>query len=153
VKVEVIPSTNAATELSPECYERGLSQYLAACNWFEASSFGTPPAKLGQRRAPSFLTIARKSEDNCSKIESFILRSTSELVRKFPDAPGTNGAAQSGRSKQMSIVTRFLRAETGATAIEYGLIAAGIAAAIIATVAGLGTKLEETFTTVDGALN
>jgi pilus assembly protein Flp/PilA len=53
----------------------------------------------------------------------------------------------------MSIVTRFLRDETGATAIEYGLIAAGIAVAIIATVAGLGTKLKATFTSVDGALN
>ena len=41
----------------------------------------------------------------------------------------------------MSIIARFLRDETGATAIEYGLIAAGISVAIIATVAGLGTKL------------
>ena len=53
----------------------------------------------------------------------------------------------------MSIITRFLRDETGATAIEYGLIAAGIAVAIIATVSGLGTKLTATFTKVDGALN
>ena len=53
----------------------------------------------------------------------------------------------------MSIVIRYLRDETGATAIEYGLIAAGIAVAIIATVAGLGTNLKSTFTTVDGALN
>ena len=53
----------------------------------------------------------------------------------------------------MSIITRFLRNEAGATAIEYGLIAAGIAAAIIATVAGLGTQLEATFTAVDSGLN
>jgi pilus assembly protein Flp/PilA len=53
----------------------------------------------------------------------------------------------------MSVITRFFRDEAGATAIEYGLIAAGISVAIIATVAGLGTKLKSTFTAVDGALN
>jgi pilus assembly protein Flp/PilA len=53
----------------------------------------------------------------------------------------------------MSLLTRFLRNEDGATAIEYGLIAAGISVAIIATVAGLGTKLNSTFTTVSNALN
>ena len=53
----------------------------------------------------------------------------------------------------MSIIARFLHEESGATAIEYGLIAAGIAVAIIATVAGLGTKLTATFTKVDNALN
>ena len=53
----------------------------------------------------------------------------------------------------MSLVACFLRDERGATAIEYGLIAAGIAVAIIATVAGLGTKLNSTFTSVQGALN
>ena len=53
----------------------------------------------------------------------------------------------------MSLLARFLRDERGATAIEYGLIAAGISVAIIATVAGLGTKLTSTFTTVSNALN
>jgi len=52
----------------------------------------------------------------------------------------------------MSLLARFLRNRDGATAIEYGLIAAGIAVAIIATVAGLGTQLKTTFTTVDNAL-
>ncbi len=46
----------------------------------------------------------------------------------------------------------FLRNESGATAIEYGLIAAGIAVAIIAVVQGLGTKLVSTFTGVENAL-
>ena len=53
----------------------------------------------------------------------------------------------------MSLIARFLRNEAGATAIEYGLIAAGIAVAIIATVTGLGTKLKSTFTSVSGALD
>jgi pilus assembly protein Flp/PilA len=46
----------------------------------------------------------------------------------------------------------FCQDETGATAIEYGLIAAGIAVAIIATVQALGTSLNTTFTSVQTAL-
>ena len=51
-----------------------------------------------------------------------------------------------------NLVSRFLSNESGATAIEYGLIAAGIAVAIITVVQGLGTKLTSTFTSVEGAL-
>jgi pilus assembly protein Flp/PilA len=46
----------------------------------------------------------------------------------------------------------FVNDESGATAIEYGLIAAGIAVAIIVAVQGLGTALNTTFTTVSTAL-
>jgi pilus assembly protein Flp/PilA len=46
----------------------------------------------------------------------------------------------------------FLQNESGATAIEYGLIAAGIAVAIIAVVAGLGTSLNTTFGSVQTAI-
>jgi pilus assembly protein Flp/PilA len=52
----------------------------------------------------------------------------------------------------MSLIARFLRDEAGATAIEYGLIAAGISVAIIATVSTLGGKLNDTFTTISGKL-
>ena len=48
--------------------------------------------------------------------------------------------------------SRFVSDESGATAIEYGLIAAGIAVAIITVVQGLGTKLTSTFTSVQDAL-
>ena len=47
---------------------------------------------------------------------------------------------------------RFLADEKGATAIEYGLIAAGISIAIITVVAGVGSKLNTTFTSVQTAL-
>jgi pilus assembly protein Flp/PilA len=52
----------------------------------------------------------------------------------------------------MSKVLAFLRNESGATAIEYGLIAAGISIAIIAVVNGLGTKLNTTFSSVSTQL-
>ena len=51
-----------------------------------------------------------------------------------------------------TIFSRFVKDESGATAIEYGLIAAGISVAIIAVVQGLGTKLNTTFTSVSSAL-
>jgi pilus assembly protein Flp/PilA len=51
-----------------------------------------------------------------------------------------------------SRVLKFLRDESGATAIEYGLIAAGIAVTIITVVKGVGTKLNTTFTSVSSAL-
>ena len=51
-----------------------------------------------------------------------------------------------------NLIARFMKNESGATAIEYGLIAAGISVAIIAVVQGLGTKLTATFTKVSGAL-
>jgi pilus assembly protein Flp/PilA len=47
---------------------------------------------------------------------------------------------------------RFLRDESGATAIEYGLIAAGISVAIIATVKGIGTKVNTTFSSISSQL-
>jgi pilus assembly protein Flp/PilA len=47
---------------------------------------------------------------------------------------------------------KFLRDDSGATAIEYGLIAAGIAVVIITVVKGVGTKLNTTFTSVSSAL-
>jgi pilus assembly protein Flp/PilA len=51
-----------------------------------------------------------------------------------------------------NLVTRFAKDESGATAIEYGLIAACISVAIIAVVQGLGSKLNTTFTGVQTAL-
>ena len=52
-----------------------------------------------------------------------------------------------------NLVSRFVKDESGATAIEYSLIAAGISVAIIAVVQSLGTKLKSTFTSVQNALN
>jgi pilus assembly protein Flp/PilA len=46
----------------------------------------------------------------------------------------------------------FLSDENGATAIEYGLIAAGIALAIIAVVNGLGTNLNTQYTAINSSL-
>jgi pilus assembly protein Flp/PilA len=52
----------------------------------------------------------------------------------------------------MRLVIRFFKGESAATAIEYGLIAAGIAVAIIPVITGLGTHLKTTFSTISSAL-
>ena len=51
-----------------------------------------------------------------------------------------------------NLLSSFVQDESGATAIEYGLIAALIAVAIISAVTSVGDKLSSTFTTVSGNL-
>jgi pilus assembly protein Flp/PilA len=51
-----------------------------------------------------------------------------------------------------TLIARFAKDESGATAIEYGLIAAGISLAIIAAVNGLGTTLNTKFTSINSSL-
>lgn len=52
----------------------------------------------------------------------------------------------------MDMIRKFLADEKGATAIEYGLIAAGISLAIISVVNGLGTNLRNKFTSINTSL-
>ena len=52
----------------------------------------------------------------------------------------------------MSTISKFIRNESGATAIEYGLIAAGISVAIITIVGTLGTTLFNIFTDINNKL-
>ncbi|MBV8751682.1 MAG: Flp family type IVb pilin [Hyphomicrobiales bacterium] len=51
-----------------------------------------------------------------------------------------------------TLVSRFVKDESGATAIEYGLIAAGISVAIIAVVNGIGTTLNSKFSSINSQL-
>ena len=51
-----------------------------------------------------------------------------------------------------NLLARFMKDESGATAIEYGLIAAGISLAIITVVNGLGTNLNAKFTSINSSL-
>jgi pilus assembly protein Flp/PilA len=52
----------------------------------------------------------------------------------------------------MSVIKSFFKDESGATAIEYGLIAAGISIAIISVVNGLGTALSTKFNDISTSL-
>ena len=51
-----------------------------------------------------------------------------------------------------TLLARFANDQSAATAIEYGLIAAGISVAIIAVVNGLGTNLNAKFTSINTSL-
>jgi pilus assembly protein Flp/PilA len=51
-----------------------------------------------------------------------------------------------------NLIARFVKDESGATAIEYGLIAAGISLAIIAAVNGLGSNLNTKFNSINTSL-
>jgi pilus assembly protein Flp/PilA len=53
----------------------------------------------------------------------------------------------------MSKLVRFVKDESGATAIEYGLIAAATGLALVAVMPTIKTKLTTTFTSISGALN
>jgi pilus assembly protein Flp/PilA len=57
-----------------------------------------------------------------------------------------------GASKMIRALKAFLADESGATAIEYGLIAAGIALAIIPVMNGLGAKLNTKFASINTSL-
>jgi pilus assembly protein Flp/PilA len=52
-----------------------------------------------------------------------------------------------------NLIARFVKDESGATAIEYGLIAAGIALAIITVVTNLGTSLNTKFLAIQSGLD
>lgn len=57
-----------------------------------------------------------------------------------------------GGAGMLNKLIAFAKDESGATAIEYGLIAAGISVAIIAVINGLGTKLNTKFTSISTQL-
>jgi pilus assembly protein Flp/PilA len=70
--------------------------------------------------------------------------------------PAPAGAERKQQSKQVltmtNLVKRFANDETGATAIEYGLIAAGISVAIVTVVMTLGSQLQTTFSNISSQL-
>jgi pilus assembly protein Flp/PilA len=71
---------------------------------------------------------------------------------KFPLGTGDYPTVQDKGKPMKTLVSKFLRDEAGATAIEYGLIAAGIALAIISVVNGLGTTLSGKFDSINNSL-
>jgi pilus assembly protein Flp/PilA len=82
-------------------------------------------------------------------------------LRRDPDEPERNPDARISSDSHVwimeltqmkNLLVRFAKDDSGATAIEYGLIAAGISVAIIAVVNGLGTKLNTTFSSISTQL-
>jgi pilus assembly protein Flp/PilA len=92
-----------------------------------------------------------KLQRSSSKIRGSVFTNPCELSVHNPSSVGGTLPITLGE-QNMSVLKRFLRDESGATAIEYGLIAAGISVAIIATVNSLGGQLKNTFSNVSGQL-
>jgi pilus assembly protein Flp/PilA len=75
-------------------------------------------------------------------------------VLRTPARPNVSSTSHvyTGVYLMKNLVSRFVKDESGATAIEYGLIAAGIAIAIITAVKGVGTQLSTNFNTISTSL-
>ena len=73
------------------------------------------------------------------------------MVRRVKDS-AERGDHPDGVLFMKNLIARFAKDESGATAIEYGLIAAGIALAIITVVNNLGTTLNTKFTSISTSL-
>jgi pilus assembly protein Flp/PilA len=131
------------------CYGRNRLFIISAYRYrslFHKCSRGDPHADIWyiDRRAPRSLRRGRVFERRI--LYGGRLRS---LEARFAD----DRRSRLGVGLPMIILVRkFWADETGATAIEYGLIAAGIALAIIAVVNGLGTKLNTKFTSINSSL-
>jgi pilus assembly protein Flp/PilA len=74
------------------------------------------------------------------------------IVRARPGDGDRGTSSNRGSLEMRRIIVDFIKDQTGATAIEYGLIAAGISIAIIVAVNGLGTTLNTTFGNVNSQL-
>jgi pilus assembly protein Flp/PilA len=70
----------------------------------------------------------------------------------FLEAPWAERARDDGEVAMLKKIIEFTRNNSGATAIEYGLIAASIAVVIITAVKSIGTKTSGTFAKVSGNL-
>jgi pilus assembly protein Flp/PilA len=83
--------------------------------------------------------------ENSKQLRPELRTASKQVICRLSPVPSR---AQFIRSEPMTKLIHFLHDESGATAIEYGLIAAGISVAIIAVVNTLGTKLNAAFTNV-----
>ena len=83
-----------------------------------------------------------------SAIYEYLSRPISPAVIRM----GVLCTCSQAKGQSMILVKRFFADESGATAIEYGLIAAGIALAIITVVNNLGTTLNDKFGSISSSL-
>ena len=86
-----------------------------------------------------------------AKIANCTFTDVQAITRHLEPARPRGGYKREGLMMSRYL-TKFWKDQSGATAIEYGLIAAGISIAIIAAVQATGTSLKTTFTSVSTAL-
>jgi pilus assembly protein Flp/PilA len=85
-------------------------------------------------------------------VKTYALCLTTSAAREARTLSIQNGSFGQKAGPGVKIILEFLKDETAATAIEYGLVAAGISLAIIAAVNGLGGKLNTRFSAINSSL-
>jgi pilus assembly protein Flp/PilA len=83
----------------------------------------------------------------------FSVRIWTDLTSSIQVPVAEHSTASHQEVELKRILQKFIADESGATAIEYGLIAAGISLAIIAAVNGLGSNVNTKFTSINTGLN
>ena len=106
---------------------------------------GATIAQFLEYRAKRPNCLLRKSLQKCGNFVGFV----QDILKK---PRGRMLPVKQQGAALMSKVFSFLKDESGATAIEYGLIAAGISVVIIATVNTIGTTLNGKFTSISTQL-
>jgi Flp pilus assembly pilin Flp len=109
-----------------------------------------PCVALGKEHSVVGATLNKPSRPVRRNPYLFIKRIKLRLRRNARVCRGRDTSI--GRENMGTLIRQFLRSEHGATAIEYGLIASGIAVAIILVVQGVGTNLNNTFGNVSANL-
>ena len=117
----------------PQQQLRPASVQLRHVKGGPAAAFSCVPSDLHNSRQAA-LTVRQR------------LRRRTDRIRRNERGPTT-------RTRKCSIIRKLIRNSKGATAIEYGLIAALIAVAAIAAMQGLGTSLQTTFNNVSSGMN
>jgi pilus assembly protein Flp/PilA len=132
---------------TPTCAEFSMdrcSDYMAVCS----------SQRAGLRQS-GYQTIVHLRE-RARLSAAGLTRRQLQFVKLVPRSVDRSSAGPGGNSTQehtMAIILkRFVNDESGATAIEYGLIAAGISVAIITVVNTLGSQLKTTFTNISSQL-
>src|SRR5579872_3357400 len=122
---------------------------------------GQPRIRSNRQRSVNAKFTVRKNSAVCGVLRSRINRAeigspvacAMVTVLRTPARPQLVRPATCHMELPMkNLIARFVKDQSGATAIEYGLIAAGISLAIIAVVNGLGSNLNTKFSTINSSL-
>src|SRR5258708_23550891 len=104
-------------------------------------------------RRPWRRTLSRpRSKEACRAQGPGLPYLLSNCFNRMAAAGGLFAVRHPSESPMAKLFARFMHDESAATAIEYGLIAAGISIAIIVAVNGLGSNLNGMFTSINGSL-
>jgi pilus assembly protein Flp/PilA len=128
---------------------RPLTRVMLSCAGGAGREISSPRA-AGEGRGFEFLTICLNF--SCRRNPTFGMRIYVFASSAVHNPPRTVVFQELRELSMSQLLARFWKDQSGATAIEYGLIAAGISVVIIAVVNGIGTKLNTSFGSISTQL-